>query len=281
MSISHGTTPTTTGGVRPLIIGTNTKLHHTPNDTVRYLEKLGQRAPEVLRTSTSIQLFLCPPYTSLPAAVPVARDIGVPIWIGAQNVDGHLDGAFTGEISAPMLEALGVDLVLLGHAERRTLFGETNEALARKVRVALDSNLRVMLCVGEKADDREHRVGPETVRRQVKIALSGIGADRLGRVLIAYEPVWAIGASTAAGPDDIKPIIAEIAAALDDLFGEARQDVKVLYGGSVSVDAAGELLAQVDQLDGFLLGRVGLTVDGLLGVVGASQRARFPDYAAR
>lgn len=259
---------------RSLIIGTNTKLHHTPGETVAYLRQLHARAPDALQSTSDVQLFLCPPYTSLPAAVPTAAQIDVPIWIGAQNVDGHLDGAFTGEISAPMLSALGTDLVLLGHAERRNLFGETNESLARKVQVALDSNLLIMLCVGEKADDREHRVGPETVRRQVKIALSGISADRLNRVLIAYEPVWAIGGSTPAGPEDIKPIIAEISSALDDLFGAARADVKVLYGGSVSADAVGELLDGVPDLDGFLLGRAGLTVDGLLAIVETSLRAR-------
>ena len=175
---------------RSLIIGTNTKLHHTAGETVAYLRQLHAKAPDAVQSTSGVQLFLCPPYTSLPAAVPTAAQIDVPIWIGAQNVDGHLDGAFTGEISAPMLSALGTDLVLLGHAERRNLFGETNESLARKVRVAMDSDLLIMLCVGEKADDREHRVGPETVRRQVKIALSGISADRLNRVLIAYEPVW-------------------------------------------------------------------------------------------
>ena len=258
---------------RTLIIGTNTKLHHTPSETVDYLRELGAKGRDIL-AGGRVQLFLCPPYTSLPAAVPAARQTGLPIWIGAQNVDGHLNGAFTGEISTPMLVDLGTDLVLLGHAERRNLFGETNESLARKVVVALAGGLRVMLCVGEKADDREHGVGVETVRRQVKIALSGIAIDQLDRVMIAYEPVWAIGASTAAGPDDIRPIIAEITSALDDRFGTSRPDVPVIYGGSVSVAAVGHLLRELPNLDGFLLGRVGLTVDGLLGVVQSSLEAR-------
>ncbi len=263
--------PSFTG--RSLIIGTNTKLHHTPAETVSFLHELGEKGPHVLAKG-DVQLFLCPPYTSLPAAVPAARETALPIWIGAQNVDGHLDGAFTGEISAPMLEALGTDLVLLGHAERRNLFGETNESLAKKVVVALAGGLRVMLCVGEKADDRAHAVGVETVRRQVKIALSGITVEQLDGVMIAYEPVWAIGAATAAGPDDVRPIIAEITSALDDRFGEGRPDVPVLYGGSVSVANVAALLTALPNLDGFLLGRVGLTVDGLLGVVEASVEAR-------
>ncbi len=260
-------------GQRSLIIGTNTKLHHTPSETVDYLRELGEKGRDVLEQG-DVRLFLCPPYTSLPAAVPAARETGLPIWIGAQNVDGHLDGAFTGEISAPMLEALGTDLVLLGHAERRNLFGETNESLAKKVVVALAGGLRVMLCVGEKADDREHGVGVETVRRQVKIALSGISRELLDRVTIAYEPVWAIGASTPAGPDDIRPIIEEIRSALTDRFGSDRPNVPVLYGGSVSVQAAGSLLRELPDLEGFLLGRIGLTVDGLLGVVHSSLEAR-------
>ncbi len=258
---------------RPLIIGTNTKLHHTPTETANYLRELGEKGQDLLDAG-AVRLFLCPPYTSLPAAVPAARETGLPVWIGAQNVDGHLNGAFTGEISAPMLVALGTDLVLLGHAERRNLFGETNESLAKKVVVALAGGLRVMLCVGEKADDREHGVGVETVRRQVKIALSGIPVDQLDRVMIAYEPVWAIGAAAAAGPDDVRPIIAEITSALDDRFGEVRPDVPVLYGGSVSVGSVATLLNELPDLDGFLLGRVGLTVDGLLGVVEAALEAR-------
>ena len=262
-------------GQRPLIIGTNTKLHHTPLETINYLSELGDKGWDVLEQG-HVRLFLCPPYTSLPAAVPAARETDLPIWIGAQNVDGHLDGAFTGEISAPMLEALGTDLVLLGHAERRNLFGETNESLAKKVVVALAGGLRVMLCVGEKADDREHGVGVETVRRQVKIALSGISRDLLDRVMIGYEPVWAIGASTPAGPDDIRPIIEEIRSALSDRFGSDRPNVPVLYGGSVSVQAAGALLRELPDLEGFLLGRIGLTVDGLLGVVHAALEARVP-----
>ena len=136
-----------------------------------------------------------------------------------------------------------------------------------------------MLCVGEKADDREHGVGVETVRRQVKIALSGISRELLDRVMIAYEPVWAIGASTPAGPDDIRPIIEEIRSALTDRFGSVRPNVPVLYGGSVSVAAAGSLLRELPDLEGFLLGRIGLTVDGLLGVVEASRAVRSPRAA--
>ncbi|HEV2528362.1 MAG TPA: triose-phosphate isomerase family protein [Thermomicrobiales bacterium] len=261
---------------RTLYIGTNTKLQQTNDETVAYLDELGRRGRTLL-DGTDTRLFLCPPYTSLPAAVPAARATNLPVWIGAQNVEGHLNGAFTGEISTPMLAALGTDLVLIGHAERRTLFGETNESVARKVGVALEGGLRVMLCVGENADDRAHGVGVETVRRQVKIALSRIDRTALDRVLIAYEPAWAIGASTAAGPDDIRPILAEITAALNDRFGTIlieRPDVPLLYGGSVSVESVAPLLRELPNLDGFLLGRVGLTVEGLLGVTSAAIEER-------
>src|SRR5664279_2582721 len=179
--------------------GTNTKMNQTADETARFVAGLSRAA------GGGVQRFVIPPYTSLAAAVEAAHAAG--IWIGAQNVHWAEAGEFTGEISARMLRALGVDLVLVGHAERRQRFAETDADIRRKIEAALAHGLRVLLCVGDTA--AEHRCGTaaDTVLRQARLALEGV-TDR-SRVIVAYEPVWAIGeGSTPAEPAEVAPVAA-------------------------------------------------------------------------
>ncbi len=258
---------------RTFHFGTNFKMHQTPEETARFLTELPSRLEGVPAT---VRLFLIPPFTSLPAAVTAREAAGLTsqVWIGAQNVHWATEGAYTGEISVHMLTSVGADLVLLGHAERRGHFGETNEALAKKVPAALDAGLRVLLCVGETAEEKDFGVGAETVTRQLKIALHGVGTDALPRLLIGYEPVWSIGAAgTPARPCDVMDAVVPLREALDERFGVAGGSVPILYGGSVAPDNCGDFVT-LEEIDGLFVGRAAWQVEGFERVLKAALASR-------
>ncbi|HEX5500697.1 MAG TPA: triose-phosphate isomerase, partial [Thermomicrobiales bacterium] len=189
---------------RPFLFGTNFKMNQTPAESAEFFSALAAS----VTVPDGVQLFVIPPFTSLPAVTALAATRQSGIWIGAQNMHWAAAGAYTGEISAAMLQALGVDLVLLGHAERRLLFHETDQDVNRKVLTAAERGLRVLLCVGETADERAYAVGGETVARQLTIGLHDLDPKHLPLLQIAYEPVWCIGAgSVAAHPSDVAPIV--------------------------------------------------------------------------
>ncbi len=256
---------------RPLLFGTNFKMNQTPEESATFYRALAASPPP----PDGVQRFMIPPFTSLAAVTTLAAADDAGIWIGAQNMHWAPDGAYTGEISARMLTALGVDLVLLGHAERREHFHETDTNLNKKVLAAMDAGLRVLLCVGETAAEREFGVGPETVARQLKIGLHGLPEPSVARLVIAYEPVWSIGAGGApASPDDVEPIAGVIRSALGSLFGDAAADVPVLYGGSVNPQNAGAFVG-VPGIDGLFVGRAAWTVEGYRATLDAAVAARF------
>ena len=260
------------------IIGTNLKMHQTPAETVAFLRGLGESLGHISRAGDDdgrqmARFFVIPPFTSLPGAVETAADLPVPIRIGAQTMHWAEEGAYTGEISARMLAAVGVDFVLLGHAERRTLFHETDHDLARKVSAALSAGLRVQICVGETADERDHGAGDLTVARQLTYALANVAPADAVRLTIAYEPVWSIGASgTPATPDAVLPVATVIRETLRGLFGDGSASVPLLYGGSVSADNAAGFLA-LDAIDGLFVGRAAWSVDGFTALVEQSSRS--------
>ena len=242
-------------------------MHQTPAETAAFIGALPAALTQVLHDRDDVQLFVIPPFTSLPAAVAARQSPALPLWIGAQNMHWEEEGAYTGEISARMLTGVGVDLVLLGHAERRGLFHETDEALSRKVPAALGAGLRVLLAVGETAKERGWGVGPETVRRQLRIALGAVEAESAPRLSIAYEPVWSIGSGgTPAKPEDVAPIAATIRATLQDCLGAASNDVSILYGGSVNPENCWDFVA-LDAIDGLFVGRSAWTVEGFAALV--------------
>jgi L-erythrulose 1-phosphate isomerase len=246
-------------------------MNQTPAESAAFFDALAAG----VAPPADVQLFIIPPFTSLPAVTAAAATIESGIWIGSQNMHWAADGAYTGEISAAMLQALGVDLVLLGHAERRRLFHETDQDVNRKMLTAVGRGLRVLLCVGETAEERGYGVGGETVARQLKIALHDVAPEHLPLLQIAYEPVWSIGAGgTPALPEDVEPVARLIRAVLGERFGEAGQSTPVLYGGSVDPANAGGF-AQLPDVDGLFVGRAAWSVDGFRATLDAALRARF------
>ncbi len=251
---------------RPRYVGTNLKLHQTPDETAAFVGGVDERTAKAA-SAHNIQRFIIPPYTSLPAAVRQAEGSG--IWIGAQNVHWAPDGAFTGEISVRMLQAVGVDLVLIGHAERRGLFHETDDEINAKVLAAAGAGFRVLLCIGETAAEKRYGVGHESVVRQLKIGLSDLPVDQLSQIMIGYEPVWSIGpGGTPAQPEDVAEIATEIRAALHVSFGSPGVNVPILYGGSVSPANCAEFTS-LPVIDGVFVGRAAWTVDGFTDILNA------------
>lgn len=257
---------------RPFLFGTNFKMNQTPSESAAFYTRL----TETVKIPKDVNLFIIPPFTSLAAVTDAAQTGPDALWIGAQNVHWASDGAYTGEISVPMLAALGIDLVLLGHAERRRDFHETDANLNKKVHAVLAAGLRVLLAVGETAEERAFAVSEETVARQLKIALHGV-ADierATSLVQIAYEPVWSIGAGgTPAKPDDIDPVAKAIRKTLVAVLGEPGANVPILYGGSVEPSNAGSFTALSD-IDGLFVGRAAWTVEGFLATFEASLAGR-------
>ena len=247
-------------------IGTSWKMNKTVAETRRYIATLKALWPEGADRCT---VFIIPPFTALAAA---REAIGaMPLLLGAQNMHWAEAGAFTGEISAAMLEEFGIDLVELGHSERREMFGETDEALNLKVRAALKHGLRPLLCVGDSADERRAGASGAAVVRQVRLAFAGLDAEEIGRCLVAYEPIWAIGeGGVAATPREVRAVHADLHAVLAELGGPA---VPVLYGGSVNAGNAVELASE-PMVDGLFVGRAAWTPEGLAGLIAAVAAAR-------
>jgi triosephosphate isomerase len=245
---------------RPFLFGTNFKMNQTPDESAAFYQQLAA----TLQIPPDTHLFAIPPFTSLSAVKDVAGPPPHQFWIGAQNVHWAPQGAYTGEISVAMLLALDVDLVLLGHAERRRYFHETDVELNRKVLAALGAGLRILLAVGETAEERSFGVSGETVLRQLRIGLHGVQPEHLGQIQIAYEPVWSIGAGgTPASPEDVEPIAKLIRSGCEDLFAESGAEIPILYGGSVDPSNAGTFTALQD-IDGLFVGRAAWTVDGFI-----------------
>ncbi len=236
---------------RTPVVAANWKMHKTVAQTTAFLDGFLGGIEGLGR----VELFVCPPFPSLSAAVEGCRHS--PVRVGAQNMHAQSQGAFTGEVSAPMLVELGVDGVILGHSERRALFAESDEALAEKVPAALESGLTPILCVGETEAERDAGETEEVLSRQTSADLAAVADQTLTELVIAYEPVWAIGTGRTATPDQAAEAIAfirSLIAARDKGAGEA---IRILYGGSVKPDNAAEVLA-AETIDGALVGGASL-----------------------
>ena len=249
---------------RPLIAG-NWKLWGTRAQAADYCERLLELLPDARRRPADVAL--CAPYTALEVCVGALESSGVQV--AAQNMHFADTGAFTGEVSAPMLLELGVGAVVLGHSERRQYDGETDRALQDKVPAALDAGLHPILCVGETEDEREEGATERKLRNQVGEALERVEEDRLAQVTIAYEPIWAIGTGKVATPDQAQEACVFVRALVADKAKDAAAVVRVLYGGSVSPDNAAELLALPD-IDGALVGGASLDAAGFAKIVAAA-----------
>ena len=248
----------------PFIAG-NWKMHKTVADAEAFVAGFLPHAS----AADGVDLAVCAPFTALGATVESARGSRVEVY--AQNMHERANGAFTGEVSAPMLVELGVHGVLLGHSERRQYFGETDKALCLKVPAALEAGLKPMLCVGETEEEREAGDTQRKLRNQVREALQNVPDERLADVVIAYEPIWAIGTGKVATPEQAQEAVAFVRALVGDRSAEAAERTRILYGGSVSPDNAGELLALPD-VDGALVGGASLEPAKLAAIVDAAPR---------
>lgn len=234
------------------VIAANWKMHKGPDEARSFFERFLGRWP--VRDDRSVLFF--PPSISFPA---VRETVGErdDVALGVQNVHWEAAGAFTGEISAPMAAAAGADLALVGHSERRHVFGETDDEVTRKVRAARNAGLDVVVCVGETIEERRAGRVEEVILRQLAAALEGLGADDDSSVMVAYEPVWAIGTGETATPDDAAAAHGTLRGRLEEAWSAAAGAVPILYGGSVKPHNAAELLGAPD-VDGVLVGSASL-----------------------
>ena len=247
----------------PFVAG-NWKMHKTVAAAEEFISAL---LPKV-SSSEGVDVAICPPFTALQAMVDSARGSRVRVY--AQNMHEADAGAFTGEVSAAMLDELDVDGVLLGHSERRAYFNEADAALQQKVVKALETGLAPMLCVGESEDERDNGDTERKLRHQVMEGLEKVPKDRLADVCIAYEPIWAIGTGKVATPEIAQEACGFVRALVAHFDKAAAEQVRVLYGGSVKPDNAGELMAQTD-IDGFLVGGASLEAESFAAIIEAAR----------
>ena len=250
---------------RKAIIAGNWKMNKTATEAAELIDAL---IPAV--KDADCEVVICTPFTSLVTAMEKCK--GTNIHVGAENVHFEKSGAFTGEISADMLVDLGVEYVITGHSERRQYFAETDETVNKRTKAALEAGLKVIVCVGESLAQREQGVTEELVRMQTKIALGGVSAEEMKRVVIAYEPVWAIGTGRTATADQAQEVCAAIRKVLGELYGEAvAEATTVQYGGSMNAGNADELLSKKD-VDGGLIGGASLKADAFGAIVAAASK---------
>ncbi len=249
--------------MRTPLIAANWKMHKTVAEAEEFIAAL---LPQV-STADGVDVAVCPPFLSLRDLVDSTRGSRVAVY--AQNVHQSAEGAFTGEVSVPMLVDAGASGAIIGHSERRQYFGETDKAIAAKVPAVLDAGLVPLLCVGESEEERERGDTERTLRHQIQEDLAGIPDDRLGAVVIAYEPIWAIGTGKVATPEQAQDAIAFVRALVADRSRDQAERVRVLYGGSVNPENAPELLALPD-IDGALVGGASLDPRSFAAIVAAA-----------
>lgn len=242
---------------KKLYFGSNLKMYKNIHDTVEYLQNLVEYTRDLSRDE--IELFIIPSYTTLESAAKhVDRTY---VKIGAQNMCWEDEGQFTGEISPLMLKEIGIDLVMIGHSERRHVFGETDIEENKKVKAALNHGFTTLLCIGETAEEKNYGISPEVLRTQLKIGFHDIPVSQIPKIWVAYEPVWSIGVNgTPATADYAEEMHKVIKQTLLDIFGDAGADIPVLYGGSVNPGNASELIVQ-PSVDGLFTGRAAWQAD--------------------
>lgn len=250
---------------RKAIIAGNWKMNKTATEAAQLVDEL---IPAV--QDASCEVVICTPYTDLVTAV--AKTKGTNIHVGAENVHFEASGAFTGEISAAMLVDLGVEYVIVGHSERRQYFAETDQTVNKRTLAALNAGLKAIVCVGESLQQREEGVTEELVRMQTKIALRDVTAEQMANVVIAYEPVWAIGTGRTATADQAQEVCAQIRKVIGELYGDAvAQATTVQYGGSMNAKNCEELLSKQD-VDGGLIGGASLKAADFAVIVNAASK---------
>jgi triosephosphate isomerase len=246
--------------VRTPIIAGNWKMFKTVPEATDFIQNVKGKA-EV----EGVESVICAPFTNLPALVEAVK--GTAIKIGAQNLHFAEDGAYTGEISGRMLKDLGVEYVIIGHSERRQYFAETDETVNKKVHAAFRNDLIPIVCVGEKLEEREAGQTKEVCKVQTEAAFSGLAKDQAAKVVVAYEPIWAIGTGKSSTAQDANEVIAYIRSLIKELYDESTANaVRIQYGGSVKPENVAEYMGQSD-IDGALVGGASLQPDSYIALV--------------
>jgi len=248
--------------MRNIVIAGNWKM----NNDLAQSEKLIVELKNLLQNEKpNCDVIVCPPYTSLSEASKLLN--GSQIKLGAQNMHFEENGAFTGEVSASMLKSVGCEYVILGHSERRHIFGEGNEMINKKIKKALSAGLKPIFCVGELLEERESGTTNDVVKKQILKGLAEISADDMKNIIIAYEPVWAIGTGKTASPAQAQEVHEFIRDLIEITYSlEVANDLVIQYGGSVKPDNAKELISQKD-IDGALVGGACLKADSFMGII--------------
>lgn len=255
----------------PLIAG-NWKMFKTHLEAIHLVQQLSYELSG--HDFKRVEVAVCPPFTALRSVQTTIDDRKVELRIGAQNMHPEIEGAFTGEVSPVMLQALRVRYVILGHSERRELFAETDAGVNAKVKAAFGHDLVPIMCCGETSEEREAGRTEAKVEDQVRAGLSGLQRDQVARAVVAYEPIWAIGTGKTATPDDAQATIAYIRRVLADAFGDdAAAATRILYGGSVKAGNAAALMRQPD-IDGGLVGGASLEAGEFAAIVKAAVPAK-------
>jgi len=253
--------------MRRFLIAGNWKMNCGPADAAELLEGLKAAKAEV---AEEVDVLVCPPFVSLSMSVNYLHDTD--IQVGAQNIHFENNGAYTGETSASMLTEAGCSFVIIGHSERREYFGETDSSVNKKVKKALEFDLVPVVCVGESLDQRKQEIHFDLVKNQVIAAFEGISGDEALDIVIAYEPIWAIGTGETATPEQAQEMHAHIRTTLVDLYDQETADqIRILYGGSMKPANAEELLGQSD-VDGGLIGGASLSADSFAEIITTAEK---------
>ena len=246
--------------MRKKVIAGNWKMNMLPNETMEYIENFSK-----LVKDTQNEVILCVPYIDLFYALMAAQDTNIKI--GAQNMHFAESGAYTGEVSAKMLKSIGVEYVIIGHSERRQYFAETDESVNKKVKAAFENELKPIVCVGETLEEREKGITEKIITNQTKLALDGLTNNQVENVIIAYEPIWAIGTGKTATSEDANNSIKAIREEIKNIYGnEVAEKVIIQYGGSVKSSNAKELF-ETSDIDGGLVGGASLMADEFSKIV--------------
>ena len=246
--------------MRKKVIAGNWKMNMLPNEAIDYIEKF---APLVKDTKSEV--ILCVPYTDLFYCLMNAQNTNIKI--GAQNMHFEEKGAYTGEVSGKMLKSIGVEYVIIGHSERREYFAETDESVNKKIKVAFENDLKPIVCVGEKLEQREQGIAEKIITEQTKLALDGLSKEQVKNTIIAYEPIWAIGTGKTATSEDANNSIKAIRNKIAEIYGkDVAEEVIIQYGGSVKSSNAKELFTTSD-IDGGLVGGASLKPDEFAKIV--------------
>lgn len=251
--------------MRRKVIAGNWKMNFTPSEAKAFINAV----KPMVEGKDNCDIIFCAPYVTIASAMQAAE--GSNIKIGAQNVHFEQKGAFTGEISANMLREIGVEYVIIGHSERRQYFGETDTTVNLRTKAALKAGLKVILCLGEVKEERLAGITDEVVSMQTKLDLAGVSAEELSNVIIAYEPVWAIGTGLTATPEQADETCGSIRRAVASIYGDAAAEkIIIQYGGSMNDKNASELLAK-ENVDGGLIGGASLIPEKFTAIVDAAQ----------